>query len=416
LALIVCVALGITGCGAGSSLRTWHGLARKVFPDDQPGTKELADRTRLVARNGHVSVQIALRSEKAIPQLSVEVKAPERAGQKLTAQARWVDYVPVGSNPPGTPLDEVIRPAPGLFPDPLMEKWPFELKAATTQPVWITVYAPAEAAPATTGANHVPLGGQRLKSVGFTVRVTTATVPAEQKLKVTNWFTFGGRLHNHFKVEPYSEKYWRFSHFAQVLADHKQNVIRTPVLSLATVRERRSAPLTISPCSTDGWRPFRKPGSSAPLREAPPLPQRGYFAPVVVLAYVNEGGKLVEKVSIRTIPAQNSSSIPSCPLCARTSRRRAWRTATSSTCWTSRTTVRRRLQPLREIVKKHLPGIPTIDAVGLDQDVRLLRRCLRHLGAGTQQLRPSACETARPRRQEAARPGTTPASARRGAI
>ncbi|NWG75339.1 MAG: hypothetical protein HXY24_12135 [Rubrivivax sp.] len=69
------------------------------------------------------------------------------AGIELEAEARWVDCVPVGSNPPDTPCDELARAAPGLFLDPLMEKWPFELGAATTRPVWITVYAPADTRP-----------------------------------------------------------------------------------------------------------------------------------------------------------------------------------------------------------------------------------------------------------------------------
>src|SRR5512134_800728 len=96
IAILIVVALGVAGCGAGSALRTWYvDSLTKVFPDDKPGANERSGNTWLVARNGHLSVQIALRTDKAIAQLRAEVKAPENSGRKLTAEARWGEYVPV---------------------------------------------------------------------------------------------------------------------------------------------------------------------------------------------------------------------------------------------------------------------------------------------------------------------------------
>jgi glycosyl hydrolase family 123 len=375
IAILTVVALGAAGCGAGSSLRTWYvDSLTKVFPDDKPGTNELSGKTWLVARNGHVSVQVALRADKAIPQLRAEVKAPENAGRKLTAEARWVEYVPIGSNPPGTPYDEVVRPAPGLFPDPLMEKWPFDLKAAATQPVWITVYAPADASPGEyDGQITFFAGQQRLKSVDFTVRVTAATVPAEQKLKVTNWFTFSGeRLHNHYKVEDYSDKYWEILHnFGRVMADHRQNVIITPIMPL-TKPSMAGGTMRFDFSLLDKWvETFQKAGVIGTIEGRHLLGRSGgFFSPVIVQAYVVEGGEIVQKGLDPDDPRAEQFLNSYLPALYAHLKEKGW--------------ADRYLQHVLDephdreaaiynryakIVRKHLPGVPTIDAVGLEQDI-----------------------------------------------
>ena len=88
----------------------------KVFPDDAAGTNRAQPQAWLLPRNGHATVQFAVRSAAALGDLNVQATA----GGGVEIQVRHVGYVPVGSNPPGTPYDEVVRQAPGLFPDPLL--------------------------------------------------------------------------------------------------------------------------------------------------------------------------------------------------------------------------------------------------------------------------------------------------------
>ncbi|HSB13210.1 MAG TPA: glycoside hydrolase domain-containing protein [Bryobacteraceae bacterium] len=378
-AIPLLVVLVGAGCGGSSSLRTWHvDSLVKVFPDDKPGTNELSDKTWLVARNGHVNVQVALRSEKAIPQLRVELKAPENDGKKLEAEARWVEYVPIGSNPPGTPFDELVRPAPGLFPDPLMETWPFALKAAITQPVWVTVHAPADAQPGEYKGEVTFFAGQeRLKSVDFTVRVTAAAVPAEQKLKVTNWFNFSydpatPDLRLHYKIDPYSDKHWELlGNLGRVMAAHKQNVILTPVMALAKPSVAGGA-IRYDFSLFDKWvETFQKAGLVGTIEGGHLLGRSGgFFTPMVVPAYVIEGGRIVQKGLDTDDPRAEQFLGSFLTALYAHLKEKGWEKQyiqhVHDEPHDREAAIYNRYS---KIIHKYLPGVPTIDAVGLDQDI-----------------------------------------------
>src|SRR5579863_6430880 len=203
----------------------------KVFQDDPPGKNRAPDEPWLIPGNGHASIQIAIRASASVPALKVDVK---REGG-LQTQVRRVGYVPVRSNPPGTPADEVVRTAPARFPDPLFEEPSFALAANQTAAVWITIYAPAGTAPGLYKGEAVFRAGRKhLARVPFQMRVSRATVPAKQTLKVTNWFNLDEKeLGPYYDLNGNSERYWQvLGNIGRVLADHKQNVILTPVLSL----------------------------------------------------------------------------------------------------------------------------------------------------------------------------------------
>ena len=156
----------------------------KVFQDDPTGKNRAADEPWLIARNGHASVQIAIRASAPVSKLKVDVKL---AGG-LQTQVRRVGYVPVRSNPPGTPGDEVVRAAPARFPDPLFEEMPFALAANQTTAVWITIYAPAGTAPGLYKGEAVVLAGRKttresaVPSAGFSRYSAGETDPQGHQL------------------------------------------------------------------------------------------------------------------------------------------------------------------------------------------------------------------------------------------
>ena len=110
--------------------------------------------------------------------------------------------MPVASNPPKTPADELVRPAPALYPDPLFADFPFLLKPKRTESLWITLYAPPDTAPGEySGALKLSAGAAQIARLPFTVKVTAAVVPAHQSLQVTNWLELGEKpLGRHFKL------------------------------------------------------------------------------------------------------------------------------------------------------------------------------------------------------------------------
>src|SRR5271157_2388841 len=104
--LLILCALALAACG-DARLKCWRvDPLVKVFPDDSRDSSQSGDLVPLMARNGHATLQFAMRSPSGIPDLSavVEMTGP------VVAQVRRVGYVPVASNPPETPADELVRP------------------------------------------------------------------------------------------------------------------------------------------------------------------------------------------------------------------------------------------------------------------------------------------------------------------
>jgi hypothetical protein len=203
----------------------------KVFPDDTPGKNRTTEKIWLIPRNGHASIQIAVRSNTAIPAFSASLTL---AGN-LEAEVRRVGYVPVHANTPNTPRDELVHIAPGRFPDPLFEGRQFTIPASETTAIWIAIYAPAMAVPGTYTADVVLHAGQeRVGHLQFKIKVVTATVPAAQTLKVSHWFYFDERfMAPYFDVQGRPDKLWELlGNIGRVMAAHKQNVFLTPVMSL----------------------------------------------------------------------------------------------------------------------------------------------------------------------------------------
>ena len=341
----------------------------KVFPHDEPGWNRAADQPWLVARNGHTSVQFAVRS----PVLIKDLNARVTIDGGLELQIRRVGYVPVRTDPPGTPTEELVRTAPAFFPDPLFEDFPYALPPGRTDPIWITVYAPAEAKPGTyRGELVLESGGRAIATEGFRVRVAAATVPERQTLKVTNWFnTSPEHLAHYYKLSGEDDRYWELlGNIGRVMAAHKQNVILTPVLELATPRVVDQA-IVYDFARLDRWvTTFEKAGLT--FIEGGHLLGRvsGYQTPVRVPAYVIENGAAVlEKLEPDDPRAEVFLKSFLSSLYAHL-KERGW--------------VDRYIQHIHDephgderpiynrygkIIRANLPGVPTVDAVSLDQDL-----------------------------------------------
>ncbi|HXJ11189.1 MAG TPA: hypothetical protein VNH19_02875, partial [Candidatus Limnocylindrales bacterium] len=155
----------------------------KVFPDSSAKTSKSGVALES-ARNGHTSLQVALRSDSHLV-VQVRVISPHLEKATLNVRAYRVGIVNVNSHPADTPVDEVVRPELGPYPDPL---FPLEkniaLEASQTQSVWLSVYTPEETRPGIyRGVVQINSGKQKLR-LPFRVEVFAATVPKEQKLWV----------------------------------------------------------------------------------------------------------------------------------------------------------------------------------------------------------------------------------------
>ena len=235
--LLVAVLFPAAMPARAARLKSWFADSLvKVFPADTAPRHAPKHPEIWAARNGHASLQFVIRSPHPLTGVSAEIEAPKAAdGAALTGvSVRPVGYVVVGSHSKDTPPDELVGEAPGWFPDPLLD-FPVEVKANRTQSFWISVAVPGAAAPGIyRGAVVVRDGTRTLARGRFAVRVTAATVPEARTLKVTNWFNLSDKSSRQFYDTPiFSPGWWTLvENIAHVMADHRQNVIITPLRQL----------------------------------------------------------------------------------------------------------------------------------------------------------------------------------------
>jgi Glycoside hydrolase 123, catalytic domain len=210
----------------------------KIFPSAKADSSSQPIPTLYCARNGHVSIQLALRSGEDILNVSAAATvSPHGHGEfSLPVEIHYVGLVPVSTHTPDTPQSELLGLAPGLYPDPLLEL-PTDLRADHTVSLWITVAVPEEAAPGTYDVDvSIFASAFTLTGPRFRVQVYSATIPPKQSFALTGWYFLDGGITDRVYGFPmYSDQWWQLvSNSARVLAEYRQNCIMTVALDLAT--------------------------------------------------------------------------------------------------------------------------------------------------------------------------------------
>jgi Glycoside hydrolase 123, catalytic domain/Glycoside hydrolase 123 N-terminal domain len=269
----------------------------KVFMKTTPPANSPAAPAFLAARGQHLSIQFAIRSRQTIKSLSADVTSLKSANTSLLASVtvRQVGYVVVGSHSDDTPSDELIGEAPGWYPDPLWN-FPVDLDSNRTHSIWITVAVPVNAVP---GLYHGALALRAEKNLvarkPFSVRVVSATVPDERTLKVTNWFNVGDAASRQFYDAPqFSDSWWTLvENMATVMADHRQNVVITPLMNLITPHGENGV-IAYDFSNFDRWvETFRKAGVIGYIEGSHLLDRAGsYDAALTAPAFLLENGKV----------------------------------------------------------------------------------------------------------------------------
>jgi len=223
------------------SLQLWSVDALvKVFGDDVPPGAGTPVVHVEAARNETEAGQLVLRCD-TDHLMSVNITfgpLESDSGQMPLsgARARPVWHVPVLENTNDTPEDHLVRKAPAMFPDPLLPQDYVRLRQGEALPIWVDVTVPEGAAPGDYyGPIHVKTD-QGEAQAQLRVTVYPATVPAERTLKVTNWISWPNIARFHSR-EPWSEEHWSLLRaYARNLAEHRQNVVLTPIFDLIEFR------------------------------------------------------------------------------------------------------------------------------------------------------------------------------------
>ncbi len=147
---------------------------------------------------------------------------------------RFVGYVPVKRNTPNTPLEELVRKAPDVFPDPLLEEEAVKLKRGENQPIWLTVYVPKDA-PVGNYHGELMLKGLDERIVKVNLKVHDVILPDKRTLKLSN-FISPYNISKFYKLTPWSEEHWALLRAcARNMAEHRQSSIITPILDLTRI-------------------------------------------------------------------------------------------------------------------------------------------------------------------------------------
>ncbi|MGW8179837.1 MAG: glycoside hydrolase domain-containing protein, partial [bacterium] len=403
---ILLIALAVAGCGPSVQSDVWlEDSLVKVFPDTYAPPFRAETTNLLIPRNGHASLQLVVRPEEMISEFELQVSEPVQGGSVLSAEVRYVGYVPVASSTRvalehakseidaedfarvwDTSQEELIGKAPGLFPDPLHSELPSELEANKTESFWITFFAP-NAAPSGQYSSEVSIkaGGEVISTLPLTVEVMKALVPAQQKLKVTNWLNLGqSHLEKYYDIRGDPEAYWEVvENVARVMGQHRQNVVLTPVsaaiwepgvTSLVQVKQD-AGKLAFDFSNFDRWvKAFQSAGVAGTIEGGHLLTRpKGYFSEIIVPSHVFEGKELVAK----NLPAGDKQAEKY--LAALLD---ALYKHLEEKGWLDRYIQHVHDEPhgdevpvyerYARLIRKHLPGVPTIDAVDLGEDTGFL--------------------------------------------
>jgi len=205
----------------------------KIFKDSKPPTNYTRSIVVDAVRNEYAAAQFAVTAESTAPGIHLRLKplgGPD--GCRLRYKANFVGFVPVKKNTPDTPSEELVRLAPFDAPDPLLEVSTIDIKKGETQPVWVTLFVPPNA-PAGDYAGEIAVISARMNSsISITLHVYPVTLTSERNLWLTNWFTAYG-VATHHRVTAWSEDHWSLiEKYAVMMAEHRQNVIITPIFDL----------------------------------------------------------------------------------------------------------------------------------------------------------------------------------------
>jgi len=223
----------------------------KVLPNT-PAPAGAVGAVRIDAvRNEYESGQIVVAASSKIEKLTVmpgEVTGPD--GPKPRIEARFVGFVSVKKGTQDPP-PKVVAKAPVDIPDPLLASRSVGVEAGKNQPVWLTVYVPKGAEAGTYRAEVVVAGDGASASVPVEINVHPVTLPDDRTLKLTNWFSAGKFGHGGFSG---TDAQWKVAEaWARMLAEYRQNVVKTGIMSLIKGRDDGKGNITWDFSRFDRW-------------------------------------------------------------------------------------------------------------------------------------------------------------------
>jgi len=258
VALAVACASTATGAEPADGIELWPvDPLVKVFRDCEPPAEPPAVAEALAVCNEYESLQFVLRSTGALTDLRARVVGLPQAA------VHFVGFVPVRANTRGAPESEVVRKAPGEFPDPLLPPALDNLDGGKSLPIWVTIRVPKDQAPGEHAGRLVVEADGVKAERPLRLHVAPAVLPDERNLWITNWFSaVGPRFAKFHGPADFGEDHWKaLERYAEMMAAHRQNVVLTPIYDLVEFGVGRDGAITFGFERFDRWvRLFQEAG------------------------------------------------------------------------------------------------------------------------------------------------------------
>ena len=371
----------LAGCGSRPRPESWFvDSLTKVFPDDRAGTNRLEEARFDAARRSNVSIQLALRCPDTVGDLYVDALPLTGPGMPIEApRVRWVEYVVVTSNTPDTPEDELVRKAPALFPDALLEGFPITLEKYKTRSVWLTVSVPADQQPGEyAGQIRLRQGREEIARLPYRLVVHPATVPAKIPLTVTNHFNLSdAHIRQFFWCSRFSPEWWDLmAGIARFLAGYHQSSIVADPVNLAGAEPAGGG----IRYDFRNWERFIETFHAAGVRGAIEagnllVRERRPNAPILVRAWVIESGQAVRReLPVKDARAQQFLNA-FLPALYRRLEARGWtRDYLQGILDEPHQGETEAYVATAELVRKLMPGVKTMEPVGAKQDLSFMEK------------------------------------------
>ncbi|MDI6827712.1 MAG: DUF6067 family protein, partial [Armatimonadota bacterium] len=247
---------------AKSMLKVWAADPLiKILPDT-PASEYPAVLKVEAVRNEYESAQLVVTPDKDIKNLTVKIcrlSGPSKVIPRV--EAHFIGYAHIDKGTPETPPEYLITQAPADIPDVLLEAKSISAKASRNQPIWFTVYVPKNCEAGVYKGEVTVEADSITANVPIEIKVYPITLPDERTLYLTNWFSPGNIAKFH-GLEMWSEPYWKMLEaYARCMAEHRQNVVITPIMDLIIVRYDSSGNRTLDFSRFDRWvELFKKAG------------------------------------------------------------------------------------------------------------------------------------------------------------
>jgi len=381
LVLAVLAAAGSSACARRAKLDYWFADPLvKIFPDDPAGTARLEPPEFQAARNSHVSIQLALRSPEVVGDLWADALPLTGPGMPIeSVNVRWVEYVVVTSNTPNTPEEELVRKAPALFPDALLEEFPLTLRSNQTRAVWITVRVAANQEPGLyRGVLRLRQGVEPLAQIPYRLRVHAAAVPSPVPLNISNYLNLSdAHLQQFYGCAQFSDAWWELMrNIARFMARYHQTSIFANPVRLAQAEVAGGALRYDFRHFERFVETFQAAGVPGPIEGGNLMHrQRVRNAPLMVQAWVLEGGRPVLRSLERTDPRAREFLQTFLPQLYRLLERRGWtRLYLQGILDEPHEWEREGFVETAELVRRLMPGVRTIEPVGARQDLGFMEK------------------------------------------